>query len=140
MTKEERRKYNRRYYAVNRKRLNEEKKDYRKNHPEVNSKAHRKWVASNRSRSNEISLKSKRSKRIGKGSHEHLLEQVAKQDNRCAVCDKEFIKTPCLDHNKGTGQWRGALCNRCNLLLGSAEESIEIFWKAIKYLNKWRKQ
>lgn len=49
------------------------------------------------------------------------------QDGRCAVCgtqrnmsdDRRFS----VDHNHTTGHVRGLLCNKCNVALGSADDS-----------------
>jgi hypothetical protein len=70
---------------------------------------------------------------------------LASSENRCIICDDEFSdKNPrVIDHAKSCcpsaktcGKCvRGVLCNRCNLMLGHARESIEILLKAAGYLE-----
>lgn len=56
---------------------------------------------------------------------------ILSQNNKCAICNKIFIKTskigggkdePCVDHNHTTGKIRGILCRGCNLGLGVLED------------------
>ena len=69
-----------------------------------------------------------------------LLEQ---QNNKCAICgiDRATFKNMklplCVDHDHETNKIRGLLCNKCNSLLGLANDNIEILTEAIKYLNKY---
>lgn len=79
----------------------------------------------------------KRLKYIYRSTIEHYNKMLASQDNKCAICGKEFSdsKKPCIDHDHITDEIRGLLCNKCNLLLGHAEDSIHILASAIKYLT-----
>jgi len=64
-------------------------------------------------------------------------KMMADQSGRCKICGSEFsdgIK-PVVDHNHRTKKVRGLLCIPCNLLLGSARDSIEILSQAINYLD-----
>lgn len=63
---------------------------------------------------------------------------LAKQDERCAICGRPFVKTPHVDHCHKTKIVRGLLCVRCNFLLGYAHDDPEILTKAIQYLKKGR--
>jgi hypothetical protein len=56
------------------------------------------------------------------------------QGNCCALCDKKFLSTPCVDHCHKTGKVRGLLCVRCNSALGDLERP---GWlpRAVKYLG-----
>ncbi len=73
--------------------------------------------------------------------------KVKEQDNRCAVCGKEFEETPNIDHNhkcclslKSCEKCRRSLlCAPCNVLIGMAQESIEILSNAIQYLKGYQK-
>lgn len=60
------------------------------------------------------------------------------QNNKCAICGKEFTKTDrgVVDHNHMTKKVRGALCMKCNFLLGLANDDINILKNAITYLEK----
>jgi hypothetical protein len=75
-------------------------------------------------------------------TYEEYQQMVKHQKGLCAICrNQERIKT-CnrlsVDHNHKTGQIRGLLCSRCNRLLAWAEENLNIFYNAIKYLKKKR--
>lgn len=66
---------------------------------------------------------------------------LREQDNKCAVCEKEFnIDTvgskPHIDHNHVDGKVRGLLCHNCNLGLGYFKDNPEILQKAIAYLKR----
>lgn len=77
------------------------------------------------------SEKTKQRKRIA----EDLFRLLVEQDGKCAVC-KDVMEAPCLDHDHKTGLSRGALCHRCNLLLGIANDELILLQNAVKYLSK----
>jgi len=60
-----------------------------------------------------------------------------KQNNKCAICDKQFIDTKqtCVDHCHTTKKVRGLLCHDCNFGLGKFRDSIQSLTKAIEYLS-----
>lgn len=60
------------------------------------------------------------------------------QDSKCAICRQDCVVKSRLsiDHNHQTGQVRGLLCSRCNVLIGMAREDISILKSAIDYLIK----
>ena len=64
-----------------------------------------------------------RLKTIYKGTPEQYNNMLKAQDNKCAICGKEFCKDnpPFVDHDHKTGKIRGLLCNMCNLHLGIYE-------------------
>jgi len=81
----------------------------------------------------------------------HLKKANRIPDNhRCPVCGKsadelvtdggkhaDKIVTPWrLDHDHSTGQFRGYLCNCCNIGLGRFKDDPVLMGKAIDYLNK----
>ena len=49
--------------------------------------------------------------------------------------NKQCWKNWCVDHNHRTGEFRGWLCDKCNLMVGRDDEKIEVFERAIKYLK-----
>ena len=51
----------------------------------------------------------------------------------CPICNKP-MKKPCRDHNHETNTYRGVICDRCNLMLGKADDRIDILQNAIAYL------
>jgi Recombination endonuclease VII len=86
-----------------------------------------------------------RNKRIQKQhgvTAQQLLDLHQDQKDCCAICHKpEIIKSVLsLDHSHSTGQVRGLLCMRCNLLLGQANDDIMVLKEAIAYLEKWQPQ
>lgn len=58
------------------------------------------------------------------------------QGGRCAICRNlsRSIRFA-VDHDHETGAVRGLLCKRCNHdLLGGGHDSIDLLWRAVKYL------
>ena len=66
---------------------------------------------------------------------EDLTQMLQQQNDSCDICSSLLTKY-CVDHNHTTGQVWGLLCCRCNLLIGMANDSIEILQNAITYLEK----
>ena len=61
------------------------------------------------------------------------------QDGKCLICKDPVTlmnRNTHIDHDHKTGKVRGLLCIRCNNLLGSARDNIEILQSAIEYLQK----
>lgn len=60
---------------------------------------------------------------------------IARQNNRCAICEVEFstAKKPVIDHCHSTGVVRNILCSPCNTALGHIEKD-GFFRSAIEYL------
>ena len=56
------------------------------------------------------------------------------QDGRCAICRKEFIEMPHIDHDHITGKVRGILCRKCNYALGLIGDSPVLAMELAKYL------
>ena len=69
---------------------------------------------------------------------------IANQNFACAICTVEISdaveykagRSVVVDHNHETGEVRGILCSKCNLVLGHARESTEILYRAIVYLSE----
>lgn len=59
------------------------------------------------------------------------------QNGACAICRKSNIdgKRMAVDHDHVKKTVRGLLCSRCNLLLGQANDNIEILYRAADYLE-----
>lgn len=57
-----------------------------------------------------------------------------KQEGKCVICQKPFIKTPQIDHDRRTSKIRGLLCMPCNILLGHAKDNSTILENARLYL------
>jgi hypothetical protein len=64
---------------------------------------------------------------------------VEAQNNECAICfasgEQERNSKLVIDHCHASGKVRGLLCNKCNLLLGHANDSIGQLERAILYLS-----
>ena len=60
------------------------------------------------------------------------------QNYRCAICGTENWgrPSPSIDHDHKTGKVRALLCNRCNGVLGLAEDSAVLLNKMAKYLSE----
>lgn len=73
-------------------------------------------------------------------SLEEYNELLAKQNGKCAICEKEseFTKTHSklgVDHDHKTGKVRGLLCHRCNVGIGFLAEDLNRIYKVLDYLN-----
>lgn len=58
----------------------------------------------------------------------------AKQEGRCAICEKLSSKLS-VDHCHKSNKIRGLLCLRCNLALGYLDDDPRNFIKAVNYLK-----
>lgn len=69
----------------------------------------------------------------------------ARQNGVCAVCaEPETMNGPhgeprllAVDHNHATGEVRGLLCHRCNVVLGLADDSPDRLERAAAYLRRF---
>lgn len=68
-------------------------------------------------------------------TEEEYFNLIKDQNNCCAICFKEFIKTPNVDHCHKNGNIRGLLCWNCNIALGYFKDNVDILKNAIKYLK-----
>jgi len=85
--------------------------------------------------------KRKVDKRRAKIRHGPTIEaydwMLKNQNNRCAICGKhqsEMKRQFAVDRDHDTGEIRGLLCTRCNLVLGQVKDNPDILRKAIDYL------
>jgi hypothetical protein len=62
------------------------------------------------------------------------------QHGLCAICKKTNDKKLSIDHCHKRGILRGLLCNNCNAAIAFFNDSIEILFSAIKYLQKYNEQ
>ena len=79
-------------------------------------------------------------KKLYNVSPEQVEQQRRIQKNKCAICNEEFSKTPCADHDHKIKKFRGLLCSRCNQALGYFRESIRFMSNAIKYIKKFKRR
>ena len=64
--------------------------------------------------------------------YEAMLEA---QNGVCAICKKTEGKHLSVDHNHVTGEIRGLLCSRCNLVIGRCNDDTKLLKAAILYLG-----
>lgn len=58
------------------------------------------------------------------------------QEHRCAICREDRVLV--VDHCHRSGKVRALLCDRCNRLLGVADDQIELLEAAIRFLEAHR--
>jgi|SRR3990167_1958369 len=74
---------------------------------------------------------------------EEVIRLFLESNKKCNICKKDVDSDGsrmCVDHDHLTGKIRGVLCSKCNIGLGSFEDSIEVLEKAIKYLKETKPQ
>ena len=66
------------------------------------------------------------------------LELAAEYGDHCAICGGQPTngRRLAIDHCHTTDEIRGLLCNKCNLLIGHARDSVDILLAAIEYLSR----
>ena len=57
------------------------------------------------------------------------------QSGLCAICNTPPITWINIDHSHSNGNTRGALCFRCNSMLGYFKDNPETIRRAIEYLK-----
>jgi len=114
------------------------------------SEKRRKWLSDNRERLNAYGKKwrlDNRQRLLPKKRADNLrskygidevwyTRQLAKQDNACAICQRQLKRKLSVDHNHLTGLLRGLLCVVCNTKLGVLEDS-DFITKANVYLQEY---
>lgn len=86
-------------------------------------------------RNNRDAVEDNRLKRLYRISLEYYNKLVNLQDGRCLSCNnksKLFV-----DHDHRSGDFRGLICRRCNLIIGQAKDNIEILRNNINYLLRF---
>lgn len=90
------------------------------------------WAAANRDRVRGYALK--RRYGITLDQYRDLLK---KQGGRCAVCRQLKKRTLHVDHDHGTGEVRGLLCDHCNRLLGFLGDTLPKMRKRVAVLEAY---
>jgi hypothetical protein len=70
-------------------------------------------------------------------TEEQYQQLVTLQENKCAICKREFVRTPHIDHDHTTGEVRGLLCYSCNGAIGNFKDNVKALQNAINYLEKF---
>lgn len=132
----------------------EVRKAYHKKYSRKWEKKHKRWLTTE--------YRKKRRKRYSSGdgmraarkhnygiTHEQYTARVKKQKNRCALCGRKERhisphtgkrQTLSVDHDHKTNQVRTLLCGDCNRGLGMFKEDLVLLRKAIRYLQKYKRQ
>jgi Recombination endonuclease VII len=76
-------------------------------------------------------------------SHEEWTAMLICQSGRCAICgvpfdERNHFSKASVDHDHATESVRELVHKNCNLLLGVANDDIELLEKAIAYLKRHR--
>lgn len=89
----------------------------------------------------------KRSYGITLDEYNSLLES---QGGVCKICGgkdsrvwkdgRKQLAPLCVDHNHISGKVRGLLCNKCNVAIALAKDSVDILASAIRYLTESMKE
>ena len=63
---------------------------------------------------------------------------LEEQNHACAICGTTDSgrRRFCIDHNHHTQKVRGLLCDRCNMFVGHAKESVTLMKSFVPYLTK----
>jgi len=97
------------------------------------SERHKEWNKKNKHKKARHQIKYK----YGITYEEYEL-YLDKQSYKCAICSihqDELSKKLNIDHNHETGEVRGLLCSNCNTALGLLKDNVDLFNKAIEYLE-----
>lgn len=98
----------------------------------------RKWKEDNPVEYERMLLKShlKRHYKLSLEQYDSMLEE---QGGTCAICksaettkNRKYLS---VDHDHATGEVRGLLCHKCNVLLGYARDNLLILNAALEYLD-----
>ena len=140
---------NARYEKENREKMRQSRKEWtQKNKHRVNKKRQERREKT-RERENELArISYHKNKSTARNrqlkekfgiSIEEYDELLKKQNNKCAICESISCKSGnrfAVDHDHNTGRVRGLLCLACNTSLGQFNDSQELLYKAISYLQK----
>lgn len=99
----------------------------------------RKWKETNPEKTAEIQRNSKMKAMYGITAGEYDT-MYSEQGGRCAICgthSTEFNRRLAVDHCHTTGKVRALLCTNCNTAIGKLNDDIDLFHKAINYLEMY---
>lgn len=120
----------RKRHAANKKEANERSREWRKANPERSKFILNRWYRKNMKKATSYGLV----RRYGL-TLKRFADLRKLQKDCCAICKREFKKTPHVDHDHKTGVVRGLLCRTCNSGIGMLQGSSAILQSAIDYLR-----
>lgn len=124
MLTEERKAYQKAYYAANKERLLEAQRERNRKHYAANK---RKYKEKNRA----ATLKKYN---LTQMEYQDLLDS---QGGGCAICTASpRVRKMVVDHCHKTGRVRGILCNQCNTAIGLLGDFADRIMEAADYLTK----
>ena len=122
--------------------------ELRRRYPECKECKSKRGKIYNSSKGKYLGLKRRLSISI---DEERYKDMMRTQNHVCAICkNPEKIeispkskysseaesRSLAVDHDHKTGKVRGLLCGRCNIMIGFAQDSVEILKSAVKYVKQ----
>lgn len=109
-----------------------------RNKPQAGDGHSQKWRANNPDKNRQYYLSTTYG--ITQKVYQELFDR---QNGLCAICGthkpgRKGTVYFAVDHDHATGEIRGLLCQRCNLILGHAQDQEDVLVKAIDYLRVHR--
>lgn len=118
----------RKWYAANRERVIQEKRERYANDPEYRAK---------------LLDQTKKTRRAGELRRVYGMSladfeaRIAGQHGVCAICSRKFKRSPSVDHCHKTGLLRGLLCQGCNVGIGNFGDDWWVAATGAIYLLHW---
>ena len=99
------------------------------------------WKKAHPDRTRELGRRQKRKQSYGL-THEQYQNLLVEQSGVCAICGQAEratcrgrLRSLAVDHDHRTGEVRGLLCAKCNVMLGNACDDPVVLQNAITYLG-----
>ena len=124
--------------AEYRERLNADRRArYAARKSELNARRRREYATLSQAQRRALSLGRRRRQLLERYgiSLEQYEAILARQGGACAICREPARGTLAVDHCHATGEVRGLLCFKCNVVLGLCEDDPGITLAAIAYLE-----
>lgn len=147
---EAKREYHRQYRASNIEKVREAKRRYWQNNKEKCVAANLEYRSKNQDRLRELNRLwwAANKDRLIAGKYgltvEEYQQMIEATEGKCPICNVELVfegsnrkceARACVDHDHATGEVRGIVCSRCNLLIGKAKDDAALLMRAAKYLG-----
>ena len=110
-----------------------EAKAWKAANPERNKATNKKWNDNNYSKKRHRDLKEQYG--ITPDQYQSMFDSQNGSCKICSIHQDKLSKRLSIDHCHDTGKVRGLLCGNCNLMLGYAEDKVDLLQKGINYLS-----